>query len=82
MIKYKRIISTLKFGYPHLTLKERPKVKSVHTRRFEANDFLCVGLPSQTSITNNKYDYPHLTLKEGPKVISDQTQGFPAYDFL
>ena len=44
----------LKFGYPRLTLKEGPKVKSVHTKRFPAHDFLDVGLPSQTSRTNNK----------------------------
>ena len=36
----KRVISTFKFGYPHLTLKEGPKVKSVHTRRYTAHDFL------------------------------------------
>ena len=50
----KRVISSLKFGYPRLTLKEGPKVKSNHTRRFPAHDFLYVGLPSQTSRTNNK----------------------------
>ena len=41
------------FGYLHLTLKEGSKVKSDHTRRFPAHDFLKVGLPSQTSRTNN-----------------------------
>ena len=35
-------------------MKEGPKVKSVHTRRFSAHDFLYVGLPSQTSRINNK----------------------------
>ena len=28
----KRVISTFKFGYPRLTLKKGPKVKSDHTR--------------------------------------------------
>ena len=64
-------------------------VKSDHTRRFPAHDFLYVGLPSQTSRTNNKrvigtftFGYPRLTLKEGPKVKSDHTRRFPAHDFL
>ena len=55
-----------------------PKVKSDHTKRFRANDFLWDGLPSQISVTNNKrvvgtfnFRYPHLTLKEGSKVKSD-----------
>ena len=72
-----------------MTLKEGPMVKSVHTRRFPAHDFLYVGLPSQTSTTNNKrvistfkFGYPHLTLKEGPKVKSVHTKRFPAHDFL
>ena len=76
MTNNKRVISTFKFGCPHLTLNEGPKVKSDHTRRFPAHDFLLyVGLPSQTSRTNNKrvigtftFGYPRLTLKEGPKV--------------
>ena len=46
-------IGTFTFGYPCLTLKEGPKVKSDHTRRFPAHDFLYVGLPSQTFRTNN-----------------------------
>ena len=47
-------------------------MKSDHTRKFSAHDFLYVGLSSQTSRTNNKrvissfnFDYPRLTLKEG-----------------
>ena len=36
----KRVISTFKFGYPHLTLKEGSKVKSDHTKKFPAHDFL------------------------------------------
>ena len=63
------------FGYPRLILKEGPKVKSDHTRRFTAHDFVCVGLLSQSSRTNNKrvintfkFGYPRLTLKEGSKV--------------
>ena len=36
----KRDISTFNFGYPHLTLKEGPKVKSDHIKRFLARDFL------------------------------------------
>ena len=50
----KRVISTFKFGCFHLTFKEGPKVKSDHTRRFPAHDFLYVGLPSQTSRIDNK----------------------------
>ena len=63
--------------------------KSDHTRRFPAHDFLHVGLPSQTSRTNNKrvvstfkFGYAHLTLKERPKVKSDHTKRFSAHDFL
>ena len=52
--KSMRDINTVNFGYPHLTLKERPKVKSNHTKRFPAHDFLYVGSPFQTSRTNNK----------------------------
>ena len=77
------------FGYPHLTLKERPKVKSDHTKRFPGHDFLYVGIPSKTSRTNNKrfinifmFGYPHLNLKEKPKVKSDHTRRFPAHNFL
>ena len=44
-----------KFGYPPLSLKEGPKVKSDHIR-FPANDFLLVGFTSQNSGTNNKGD--------------------------
>ena len=83
------LLSTFKFGCPRLTLNEGPKVKSDHTRRFRAHDFLYVGLPSQTSRTNNKrvigtftFGYPRLTLKEGPKVKSDHARRFPAHDFL
>ena len=79
----------LNFGYPRLTLNEGPKVKSDHTKRFPAHDFLCVALQSQTSRTKNKlvistfkFGYLRLTLKEGPKVKSDHTRGFPAHDFL
>ena len=69
-----------------LTLKERPKVKSDHNRRFEAHNFLLVAFTLQTSRINNKlvistfkYSCPHLTLKE---VKSVQTRRFPAHDFL
>ena len=85
----KRVISTFKFGYPRLTLKEGSKVKSDHIKRFPANDFLQVGFTLQTSGTNNKrvistfrFGYPCLTLKEGSKVKSDHTRRFPAQDFL
>ena len=64
-------------------------VKSDHSRRFPAHDFLYAGLPSQTSRTNNKraistfkFGCPCLTLKEGPKVKSDNARRFPAHDFL
>ena len=53
-----------------LTSKKGPKVKSDHTTRFPAHDFLYVGLPSQTSTTNNKqvisnfkFDYTCLILR-------------------
>ena len=46
--------SMFRFGYAGLTLNERSKVKSIHTRRFPAHDFLHVGFTSQTSRTNNK----------------------------
>ena len=52
----KRVISTFKFGYPCLTLKEGSKVKSDNTKGFPAHDFLQVGLPSHISRTNNKGD--------------------------
>ena len=48
------VISTFKFGYPHLTLKEGPKGKLNHIRRFLAHDFLYVGSILQTSRTNKK----------------------------
>ena len=51
-----RVISTFKFGYPRLTLKEGSKVKSDHIRRFAAHDFLQVRFTLQTSRTNNKGD--------------------------
>ena len=50
----KQGISTFKFGHPYLTLKERPKVKSEHIRRFLTHDFLQVVFILQTSRTNNK----------------------------
>ena len=85
----KQDISTVNFGYPHLTLKEGPKVKSDHIKRFLAHDFLQVDLTLQTSRTNNKrvistfkFWYPCLTLKEGSKVKSDHTKRFPAHVFL
>ena len=85
----KQVISTFKFGYSCLTLKQGPKVKSVHTRRLPAHDFPYVGLPSQTSRTNNKrvistfkFGSPRLTLKEEPKVKSDHTRRLTAHDFL
>ena len=84
----KQDINTVNFGNPHLTLKEGPKVKSDHTKRFPGHDFLQVSLPSKTSRTNNKrvistfnFGYPRLTLKEGSKVKSDHTKRFPAHDF-
>ena len=90
-INSKRVISTFKFGYPRLTLKEGSKVKSDHIKRFLAHEFLSVGFTLQTSRTNNKqvilistfkFGYPRLTLKEGPKVKSEHIKRFPAHDFL
>ena len=70
----KQDINTVNFGNPHLTLKERSKVKSDHTKRFPAHDFLDFGLPFQTSRTNNKqvistfkFGYPRLILMEGSR---------------
>ena len=72
-----------------MTLKEGPKVKCDHTRRKPAHDFLHVGIPSQTSRTNNKrvistfkFGYAHLTLKERLKVKCNDTRRKPAHDFL
>ena len=72
-----------------LIFKEGPKFKSVHIRRFPADDFLLVGFTLQTSRTNNKqvistfkFGYPRLTLKEGLKVKSDHIKRFSANDFL
>ena len=80
--KNKQVISTFTFGYPQLTLKEGPKVKS-DIKRFPVHDFLSVGF--HIAMTNNnrvrstfKFGYPLLTLKEGP--ISDHTRRFPAHD--
>ena len=39
-INNKRVISTLTFGRPRLSLKEGPKDKSNNTRRFPVHDFL------------------------------------------
>ena len=71
-----------------LTLKEGLKVQSDHTTRLPAHDFLCVGLPSQTSRTNNKqvistfkFGYPRLTLKRRSKVKSNHTKRLPVNDF-
>ena len=70
----KQDINTVNFGNPHLTLKEGPKVKSDHTKRFPVHDFLDFGLPFQTSSTNDKrvigtfkFGNPRLTLMEGPR---------------
>ena len=89
LLKIPDVISILKFGCPCLTLKDGPKIKSDHIRRFLAHDFLQVGFTFQTSRTNNKQvistfnlSYPRLTLKEGPKVKSDHIRRFLAHDFL
>ena len=50
----KRVISTFNFGYPHLTLKEGPKLKSDHIKRFLAYDFLQDAFTLQTSRTKKK----------------------------
>ena len=85
----KQVISTFNFGYPHLTLKEGPKVKYVNIKRFPANDFLQDGFTVQTSRTKKKrfistfnFGYPHLTLKEGPKIKSVHIKRFPPNNFL
>ena len=54
-------------------------VKSDHTERFPAHDFLYVGLPSQTSRINNKRVIS--TFKFGyPR--TDNIRRFAAHDFL
>ena len=70
----KQDINTVNFGNPHLTLKEGPKVKSDHTKRFPVHEILDFGLPFQTSRTNDKrvidtfkFGNPRLTLMEGPR---------------
>ena len=84
-----RVISTFKFIYPHLTLKDGPKVKSDHIRRFAFHDFLEVGFTLQSSNTNNKrvlstfkFGYLRLTLKGRPKIKPDHIRRFAAHDFL
>ena len=73
----KRHIGTFKLGHRRLTLNEGSKVKSDHSKRFPAHEFLQVGYTFQTSRTNNKQDigtfkfgYPRLTLNKGLKVKS------------
>ena len=85
----KRVMSTLKFGYLCLALKEEPKVKSDHIRRFLADDFLEVGFTSKPSMSNNNrvisklnFGYHPLPLMEGPKVNSYHIRRFPAHDLL
>ena len=50
----RKVISTFKFGYPRLSLKEGPKVKSEDIKRFLAHDILLVGFTLQTSRVKNK----------------------------
>ena len=71
------------------TLKEGPKVKSDHIKRFPTHDILQVGFTLKTSTINNKQDIntfkfgcPHLTLKEGLKVKSDHIKRFSVHYFL
>ena len=83
----KWLISTLKFGYPRLTLKEGSKVKSNHTKRFPTHDFLYVGLPSQTSRTNNKWvirtfhDWQR-NAHGGDLVFQNEAKNIPSQDFF
>ena len=81
----KRVVSTFKFDYPHLTLKQTPKVKSEHIEH--SLPMISYRLLShlQTSKTKNKqinstfkFGSPHLTLKEGPKVKSEHIRRFLA----
>ena len=65
------VIGSFQFDFPHLTLKEMPKVKSDPIRRFPPHDFLQVGFTLQICRTNNKrvistvkFGYPLLTFKE------------------
>ena len=65
-------MSSFKFGYSCLTLKDAGKVKSDYIGRFLVHDFLWVGFTLQTCRANNKqvistfkYGYPRLTLQEG-----------------
>ena len=86
----KRVKRAFKFGYPQLTLKKGPKVKSEdsHISRFLGHGYLEVGCILQTCRTNNeqvistfKFGSILLTLKKGPKVKFDIICS-PAHDFL
>ena len=73
----------------HVTLKEGPKAKLEHIRRFPDHDFLYIGFTLQTSRTNNKqvistfkFGCPRFTLKNGPQVKVDHSRRFLAPDFL
>ena len=88
MISYMLVYRPKPLG-PIISELLKLKSESDHTKRFPAHDSLHVGLPSQTSQSNNKrvistfkFGYPCLTLKEGPKVKSEHTKRFPAHDFL
>ena len=81
MTNNKRGISTFKFGYPHLTLKEGSKVKSDHTKRFPDHDFLyfqneAKNIPSQDFVMRNipcEFEIPTyntLCSRGPPKVLA------------
>ena len=73
----KQVMGTFKFDCPRLTLKEGPKVKSDHTRRFLAHDFIQVGFTLQTSRTNNKRNN-----HGGHLVFQNEAKKIPRQDFM
>ena len=95
-INNKRVISTFKFGCPHMTLKEGSR--SNLTTSEDSQPTISYNLfshckplgtitrPMQICIhrkdNSRKPVNNRLTLKEGPKVKSDHTTKFPAHDFV
>ena len=84
----KQVISTFKFGYARLTLKDGLKVKSEYIRRFLAHDFLKVGLTLHNSRNKNRHVIStfnfvclSLTLHDRPKIKSELIRRFLSHDF-
>ena len=82
----KRVISTFKFEYPRLTLKEGSKVKSDHIKIFPAHD-LKVGFTYQASKTNNKGDISifhdcQRNAHGSHLVFQNEAKNIPRQDFM